>query len=119
MLDPDQEAEGPSMPGTLLGDGLALVSLALSPPPAAPGEPPGLQRLDISAAIKSAPARSDPARYRWVAAVRQAAASAEEWGPPAQSWGEPGRGPVIEIGALGSRHRWQPDLMHLSLDWNF
>jgi hypothetical protein len=107
------------MPGTLLGEGLALVSLTLLTPQGAPGEPPGLVRLDVAAVINSAPARADAARYRWISAARQTGASAEQWGPPAQSWGEPGHGPVIEIGALGSRHRWQPDLMHLSLDWNF
>lgn len=42
-----------------------------------------------------------------------------DWTPPARQWGDAANGPVVEIGALGSRRKGLPDVVHLSLDWDF
>lgn len=41
------------------------------------------------------------------------------WTPPARQWGDAQDGPVVELGALGSRRKGLPDVVHLSLDWDF
>ena len=30
-----------------------------------------------------------------------------------------GRGPVVELGALGGGQEWAPDLAHVAIDWRF
>ncbi|WP_296678179.1 hypothetical protein [Novosphingobium sp.] len=45
--------------------------------------------------------------------------SAEIWTPPAKSWGDQAYGPVLEVGALGARRSNQPDLAHVTIDWQF
>lgn len=43
----------------------------------------------------------------------------EGWTPPSRQWGDAQNGPVVELGALGSRRKGLPDVVHLSLDWDF
>lgn len=73
---------------------------------------------EVQSSVKPAPrVRTRDERIGTVA-LRGFAGNDETWFPPAKSWGDPS-GPVFELGALGARRSGQPDVAHMSLNWQF
>lgn len=113
------------MATAMIGEGLGFVLLALAVPLPAPPVPAAAltaHDFDLADLASGRAARSLPAsrNYRFAAPPHDPAALGDTgWVPPARSWGEQGKGPVIELGALGSRRKGLPDVVHLSLDWDF
>lgn len=115
------------MIGSLIADGLGLATLAVAVPaavPVAPAEQAPFVRAQFDLADVTAPAALAPVpqrarNERLTAAVVDTVLTVASWTPPAKSWGQTKDGPVVELGVLGSRYEWQPDVAHLSLQWQF
>ena len=105
---------------SLIYEGLALVLAAAATPVAASQAEASAAtpRLERAAVPASAAPRTRTRDERIGAVALRGFPAAEQWLPPARSWGETG-GPVLEIGALGMRRDGQPDLAHLSVNWQF
>lgn len=107
--------------------GLAFALLALNTPVPATVVPPDLvpapladHQFDLADVPGAAAALRNPRSHRFgQPPIDPAQLQGTRWTPPAKSWGSAGAGPVLEIGALGSRRRRGPDLAHISLDWDF
>ncbi|MEQ1540960.1 MAG: hypothetical protein HOO94_03935 [Novosphingobium sp.] len=115
------------MIASLIVEGLGLAALAVAVPvseQASPAEQAPFVRTRFDLAEMPRPAASAATLLRarderLGAVVVEETPADETWTPPAKSWGRSNDGPVIELGALGSRHEWQPDVAHLSLQWQF
>lgn len=107
--------------------GLAFALLALNPPVPAAVVPPDLllmalpdHQFDLSDLPEVAAALPNPRSHRFgQPPIDPAQLQGTRWTPPAKSWGSAGAGPVLEIGALGSKRKRGPDVAHISLDWDF
>lgn len=112
---------------SLIVEGLGLATLAVAVPVAEQAAPPAQapfvrSRFDLAeAAAPAVPAATlQQARdERLGREVVNNLPADDDWTPPAKSWRRSSDGPVLELGALGSRQAWQPDLAHLSLQWQF
>ncbi|MFC0590868.1 hypothetical protein ACFFF7_15795 [Novosphingobium aquiterrae] len=105
---------------SLIYNGLGLV-LAAAATPVAAGQANvsvAAPRVERAATPAAATPRLRTRDERIGAVALRGFPAGEQWFPPARSWGEAG-GPVVEIGALGSRRDNQPDLAHLSVNWQF
>ena len=107
--------------------GLAFALLALNTPVPATVVPPDLlpvpladHQFDLSDLPDVAAALPHPRSHRFgQPPIDPAQLQGIRWTPPAKSWGSAGAGPVLEIGALGSKRKRGPDVAHISLDWDF
>ncbi|MFM5884722.1 MAG: hypothetical protein ACKOQ3_05240 [Novosphingobium sp.] len=105
---------------SLIYNGLGLV-LAAAATPVAAGQTNTMidaPRIERAVVVAPQPPRSRTRDERIGAVALRGFPAADQWVPPARSWGEAG-GPVLEIGALGARRDGQPDLAHLSFNWQF
>ncbi len=111
----------------IITEGLGLIMLALAVPAATEvtsSEHYAVAAVDFDLATHAVDRprslrKSVPRNERAGLASQQEFAQSEDWVPPAKRWGESEAGPVVELGALGAEHAWQPDLIHVSLDWHF
>lgn len=107
--------------------GLAFALLALNTPVPSVVVPPDLlpapfadHQFDLADLPEIAVVRPDLRSHRFARpSLDPALLQGSRWTPPAKSWGSAGAGPVLEIGALGSRRKRGADLAHISLDWDF
>lgn len=112
------------MAAIAIGSGLAfvLVALGVPVPAAAPARPLAELPFDLAAATLARPPaeRAAPPPER-LAVPRHdpATLTGPGWTPPSKAWGDPARGPVLQVGALGARDKRVPDLAHIALDWDF
>jgi hypothetical protein len=110
------------MAGLLFIEGLGVLLAAASP--ASTTQAVGVedasnpQAVAVSAAYKAAATRVRTRDERIGTAALRGFPASEGWVPPAKTWGDAG-GPVFEVGALGARRSGQPDLAHLSFNWQF
>lgn len=109
-----------------ISSGMAFVLLALAVPVAdrVPPAAPAIldQRFDLAAVTRVQPQFDPDTSYD--ARIPQPYFNAAElvgdaWTPPRKTWGSAERGPIIQIGALGTKDKRIPDLAHLSFDWDF
>jgi hypothetical protein len=107
-----------------ISSGMAFVLLALSVP--VPNTAPPLRiedhRFDLASVTLAQPYRAEthePAQRFGKPRHDPAILAGERWTPPSKTWGIGNDGPVLQIGALGTRDKRIPDLAHISLDWDF
>ncbi|MDE2411380.1 MAG: hypothetical protein KGM18_06335 [Sphingomonadales bacterium] len=107
------------MAGIELIEGLGLILAAASAPVATVQTVAVFDTPSVSGSVTTtAPRRTRTRDERIGAVALRGFPATQQWVPPAKSWGEPG-GPVVEVGALGARRSDQPDLAHLSFNWQF
>jgi hypothetical protein len=112
---------------SLIAEGLGLTALAVAVPATGSGSPAEqvpfvrtqFDLADVAPRTAPAPAPQRARDERLTAAVVDDVPASTTWTPPAKSWQQSTGGPVVELGALGSRYEWQPDVAHLSLQWQF
>lgn len=102
------------MSALLLADSFAPIALALSVP--VPETAPDLPVFAFALAPTPAPVAATP-RDETMPKL-DASRFPTGFVPPAKSWTVNG-GAVFELGALGSRRFNAPDVVHLTLGWDF
>lgn len=112
---------------SLIVEGLGLTALAVAVPVTGSGaqaeQAPFVRTqfdlADVAPRAAPAPTPQRARDERLTAQVVDDVPTSSAWTPPAKSWQQSADGPVVELGALGSRYEWQPDVAHLSLQWQF
>jgi hypothetical protein len=112
------------MAAATIGSGLGIVLLGVSVPALA--EPSGTEIVrvpyDLAAVTLSQPridAQRQPLERLDKPREDPAEMQGPGWTPPRKAWGRADKGPVLQVGALGSKDKRIPGLAHIAFDWDF